>query len=78
MGTDDPDALLATPSAADSEGNILKQVTHIVEDPEGDSFADQFPWAEKRHTNIKQMLGDTFLKSDGSEVGGPGPEPPST
>ena len=49
--------------------DITPAVTHIVEDPEGDTFADQFPWSEKRHTNIKQMLGDTFLKSDGTEVG---------
>eukprot|EP00286_Rhodomonas_abbreviata_P021867 CAMPEP_0181306744 /NCGR_PEP_ID=MMETSP1101-20121128/10478_1 /TAXON_ID=46948 /ORGANISM="Rhodomonas abbreviata, Strain Caron Lab Isolate" /LENGTH=440 /DNA_ID=CAMNT_0023412851 /DNA_START=161 /DNA_END=1483 /DNA_ORIENTATION=- len=57
----------------DSEGktihrDITPAVTHIIEDADGDSFADQFPWAEKRHTNIKQMLGETFLKGDGSEV----------
>eukprot|EP00287_Rhodomonas_sp_CCMP768_P009715 CAMPEP_0196717090 /NCGR_PEP_ID=MMETSP1091-20130531/495_1 /TAXON_ID=302021 /ORGANISM="Rhodomonas sp., Strain CCMP768" /LENGTH=440 /DNA_ID=CAMNT_0042057315 /DNA_START=60 /DNA_END=1382 /DNA_ORIENTATION=+ len=57
----------------DAEGktihrDITPAVTHIIEDAEGDSFADQFPWAEKRHTNIKQMLGETFLKGDDSEV----------
>jgi hypothetical protein len=30
--------------------------------------ADQFPWSDKRHTNIKSMLGDTFLKGDGTQV----------
>ena len=29
---------------------------------------DRFPWTEKRHTNIKQMLGDSFIKGDGSSV----------
>eukprot|EP00282_Hemiselmis_andersenii_P005808 CAMPEP_0114113896 /NCGR_PEP_ID=MMETSP0043_2-20121206/3153_1 /TAXON_ID=464988 /ORGANISM="Hemiselmis andersenii, Strain CCMP644" /LENGTH=442 /DNA_ID=CAMNT_0001206069 /DNA_START=36 /DNA_END=1365 /DNA_ORIENTATION=+ len=48
--------------------DITPAVTHIVEDSDGDSFADQFPWLEKRHTNIKQMLGETFLKGDMSEV----------
>jgi thiol-disulfide isomerase/thioredoxin len=48
--------------------DITPAVTHIIEDAEGDAFADQFPWAEKRHTNIKEMLGDTFLKGDGTEV----------
>ena len=47
--------------------DITPAVTHIVEDPEGDTFADQFPWAEKRHTNIKEMLGETFLAGDGTE-----------
>jgi nucleoredoxin len=48
--------------------DITPAVTHIVEDADGDTFADQFPWAEKRHTNIKQMLGETFIKGDGTEV----------
>lgn len=49
--------------------DITPAVTHIVEDADGDAFADQFPWAEKRHSNIKAMLGDKFLKGDGTEVG---------
>ena len=57
----------------DSDGktihrDITPAVTHIIEDADGDKFADQFPWAEKRHTNIKQMLGDTFLNKEGEEV----------
>jgi len=48
--------------------DITPAVTHIIEDADGDTFAGQFPWAEKRHTNIKQMLGETFLKGDGTEV----------
>jgi len=57
----------------DAEGktihrDITPAVTHIVEDHDGDTFADQFPWAEKRHSNIKQMLGESFVKSDGSTV----------
>jgi len=57
----------------DSEGktihrDITPAVTHIIEDSDGDTFADQFPWAEKRNSNIKQMLGDTFLKADKTEV----------
>ena len=39
-----------------------------AERPEGDTFAEQFPWSEKRHSNIKEMLGETFLKGDGTEV----------
>lgn len=49
--------------------DITPAVTHIVEDADGDVFADQFPWTEKRHTNIKQMLGESFIKGDGSSVG---------
>jgi thiol-disulfide isomerase/thioredoxin len=49
--------------------DITPAVTHIVEDTDGETFAEQFPWLEKRHTNIKQMLGDSFLKGDMSEVG---------
>ncbi|EKX40274.1 hypothetical protein GUITHDRAFT_88850 [Guillardia theta CCMP2712] len=57
----------------DTEGktihrDITPAVTHIVEDHDGDSFADQFPWAEKRHSNIKNMLGSHFLKGDNSQV----------
>jgi len=48
--------------------DITPAVTHIIEDPEGDTFAEQFPWSEKRHSNIKEMLGETFLKGDGTEV----------
>jgi thiol-disulfide isomerase/thioredoxin len=48
--------------------DITPAVTHIVEDGDGDSFAEQFPWAEKRHSNIKEMLGDSFVKPDGSTV----------
>ncbi len=48
--------------------DITPAVTHIVEDPDGENFAEQFPWAEKRHTNIKNLLGESFIKSDGSEV----------
>mmetsp|Transcript_818 Transcript_818/g.1970 ORF Transcript_818/g.1970 Transcript_818/m.1970 type:complete len:352 (+) Transcript_818:323-1378(+) len=48
--------------------DITPAVTHIVEDADGDTFADQFPWTEKRYTNIKQMLGESFLKGDGSSV----------
>jgi len=48
--------------------DITPAVTHIVEDHDGDTFADQFPWAEKRHSNIKDMLGESFVKSDGSTV----------
>ena len=48
--------------------DITPAVTHIVEDPDGDTFADQFPWAEKRNNNIKEMLGKEFVKADGSTV----------
>jgi nucleoredoxin len=48
--------------------DITPAVTHIVEDQEGDTFAEQFPWAEKRKSNIKQMLGDSFIRGDGSTV----------
>ena len=48
--------------------DITPAVTHIVEDADGDTFAEQFPWAEKRQSNIKDMLGDSFVKSDGSTV----------
>merc|ERR1712216_627086 len=48
--------------------DITPAVTHIIEDPEGDTFAEQFPWSEKRHSNTKEMLGETFLKGDGTEV----------
>ena len=48
--------------------DITPAITHIVEDADGEVFADQFPWTEKRHTNIKQMLGETFVKGDGTTV----------
>jgi thioredoxin-related protein len=48
--------------------DITPAVTHIVEDGKGNEFANEFPWAEKRHNNIKQMLGESFVKGDGSEV----------
>ncbi len=32
--------------------DITLAVMHIVEDADGDTFAEQFPWAEKRHSNI--------------------------
>jgi len=43
--------------------DITPAVTHIIEDADGDTFAGQFPWAEKRNSNIKDLLGDTFLKN---------------
>jgi thiol-disulfide isomerase/thioredoxin len=49
--------------------DITPAITHIVEDADGETFADQFPWTEKRHTNIKEMLGKSFIKGDGSTVG---------
>jgi thiol-disulfide isomerase/thioredoxin len=48
--------------------DITPAVTHIIEGEDGDSFAEQFPWDEKRQTNIKSMLGGVFLKGNGSEV----------
>jgi hypothetical protein len=48
--------------------DITPAVTHIVEDQEGDTFADQFPWAEKRKSNIKEMLGKSFVDKDGTSV----------
>jgi len=59
----------------DADGKVIHRditpaVTHIIEDPEGETFAGQFPWSEKRHSNIKQMLGDTFLRSTGKDADG--------
>jgi len=54
-----------------------KTVTHIIEYADSDNFAGDFfagdffagfPWARERHANIKQVLGETFLKSDSTEV----------
>ena len=57
----------------DAEGktvhrDITPAVTHVVEDVKGDEFAQEFPWAEKRQNNIKQMLGETFVRGDGNTV----------
>ena len=48
--------------------DITPAVTHILEDQDGDTFAEQFPWAEKSKSNIKEMLGQSFVKADGSTV----------
>ena len=50
--------------------DITPAVTHIAKDPGGDAFADQFPWVNRSNQNsiIKEMLGETFLKGDGTEV----------